>query len=81
MEILARDLKALGLYAARSLSYEGVAYELVEHKLTDEQIRIYGDYAGAFSIIRHNLDAAMRAASSDHPLHRHPRQHQLSALP
>ena len=31
MEVLARDLKALGLYAARSLSYEGVEYELVEH--------------------------------------------------
>ena len=34
MEVLARDLKALGLYAARSLSYEGVEYELVEHALT-----------------------------------------------
>ena len=34
MEVLARDLKALGLYAARSLSYEGVEYELLEHKLT-----------------------------------------------
>ena len=34
MEVLARDLKALGLYAARSLSYEGVEYELVEHRLT-----------------------------------------------
>ncbi len=32
MEVLARDLKALGLYAARSLSYEGVEYELVEHR-------------------------------------------------
>ena len=33
MEVLARDLKALGLYAARSLSYEGIEYELVEHQL------------------------------------------------
>jgi hypothetical protein len=41
MEVLARDLKALGLYAARSLSYEGVEYELVEHQLTSDQIRIY----------------------------------------
>ena len=49
MEVLARDLKALGLYAARSLSYEGVEYELVEHQLTPEQIRIYDAYAGAFS--------------------------------
>jgi predicted RNA methylase len=63
MEVLARDLKALGLYAARSLSYEGVEYELVEHKLTDEQIRIYDAYAGAFSIIHNNLDAALRAAN------------------
>jgi len=63
MEVLARDLKALGLYAARSLSYEGVEYELVEHPLTPEQVRIYDAYAGAFSIIYNNLDAAMRAAN------------------
>jgi predicted RNA methylase len=63
MEVLARDLKALGLYAARSLSYEGVEYELVEHRLTPEQIRIYDAYAGAFSIIHNNLDAAMKAAN------------------
>ncbi|MEY9985596.1 hypothetical protein ABH995_004933 [Bradyrhizobium yuanmingense] len=63
MEVLARDLKALGLYAARSLSYEGVEYELVEHQLTSEQVRIYDAYADAFSIIHNNLDAAMRAAN------------------
>jgi predicted RNA methylase len=63
MEVLARDMKALGLYAARSLSYEGVAYELVEHRLTDEQIRIYDAYAGGFSIIHNNLEAAMQAAN------------------
>ena len=67
MEVLARDLKALGLYAARSLSYEGVEYELVEHRLTDEQIRIYDAYAGAFAIIHNNLDAAMRAANITGP--------------
>ena len=63
MEVLARDLKALGLYAARSLSYEGIEYELMEHKLTPEQVRIYDAYAGAFSVIHNNLDAAMRAAN------------------
>jgi predicted RNA methylase len=63
MEVLARDLKALGLYAARSLSYEGVEYELVEHQLTPEQIRIYDAYAGAFGIIHNNLEAAMRAVN------------------
>ena len=63
MEVLARDLKSLGLYQARSLSYEGVEYELVEHQLTDEQRRIYDAYAGAFAIIHNNLDAAMQATN------------------
>jgi hypothetical protein len=63
MEVLARDLRSLGLYTARSLSYDGVEYELVEHPLTDEQRRIYDAYAGAFSIIHNHLDAAMQAAN------------------
>ncbi|HEV7340987.1 MAG TPA: strawberry notch C-terminal domain-containing protein, partial [Sphingopyxis sp.] len=62
MEVLARDLKALGLYASRSLSFDGVEYELLEHKLTDEQRRIYDSYAGAFQVIHNNLAAAMEAA-------------------
>ncbi|MGE4302706.1 MAG: strawberry notch-like NTP hydrolase domain-containing protein, partial [Novosphingobium sp.] len=62
MEVLARDLKALGLYSARSLSYEGVAYELLEHQLTPDQVRIYDAYAGAFQVIHNNLDAALEAA-------------------
>jgi len=63
MEVLARDLRSLGLYTSRSLSYDGVEYELVEHQLTPEQARIYDAYAGAFSIIHNNLDAAMQAAN------------------
>ncbi|MGO9428342.1 strawberry notch-like NTP hydrolase domain-containing protein, partial [Rhodoblastus sp.] len=61
MEVLARDMKALGLYAARSLSYEGVEYDMLEHQLTDEQIRIYDAYAGGFAIIHNNLAAALEA--------------------
>ena len=63
MEVLARDLKALGLYAARSLSYEGVEVEMLEHALTPGQIRIYDAYAGAFQVIHRNLDAALKAAN------------------
>jgi hypothetical protein len=63
MEVLARDLRSLGLYTARSLSYDGVEYELVEHPLTDEQRRIYNAYAGAFAIIHNHLDTAMQAAN------------------
>ena len=63
MEVLARDLKALGLYVARSLSFEGIEYEIVEHKLTSEQIRIYDAYADAFQIIHKNLNEALKAAN------------------
>jgi predicted RNA methylase len=63
MEVLARDLRALGLYTSRSLSYEGVRYELVEHELTVEQTRIYDAYADAFAIIHNNLTAALEATN------------------
>ena len=63
MEVLARDLRSLGLYTARSLSYDGVEYELLEHQLTPEQTRIYDAYAAAFAVIHNNLDAAMQAAN------------------
>jgi hypothetical protein len=63
MEVLARDLKALGLYAARSLSYDGIEYQIVEHGLTPEQIRIYDAYAEAFQVIHNNLTAALEASN------------------
>ena len=62
MEVLARDLKAMGLYASRSLSFEGVEYDILEHQLTEEQVRIYDAYAEAFQVIHTHLDAAMEAA-------------------
>lgn len=61
MEVLARDLKAMGLYASRSLSFEGVEYEILEHKLTDEQTHIYDAYASAYQIIHSHLDQALEA--------------------
>ena len=58
LEVVARDLKALGLYQARALSYEGVEIEIVEARLTTEQREIYDEYARAFGIIHKNLEKA-----------------------
>ena len=63
MEVLARDLRSLGLYTAWSRSYDGVEYDMLEHALTPEQRRIYDAYAGAFAIIHNNLAPAMEAAN------------------
>jgi predicted RNA methylase len=67
MEVLARDLKAMGLYASRSLSFEGVEYDILEHELTGEQVRIYDSYAEAFQVIHNNLNAALEAAGISSP--------------
>ena len=61
LEVVARDLKALGLYQARALSYDGVEVEILEHPLTDAQRRIYDAYAGAFKVIHHNIEEALKA--------------------
>ncbi|MBN9990745.1 strawberry notch family protein, partial [Listeria monocytogenes] len=51
MELVARDLKATGLYMARALSFAGVEYDILQHELTPAQIEIYDTYADAWSII------------------------------
>jgi hypothetical protein len=61
MELIARDLKAQGLYAARALSFAGVEYDILEHRLSDDQVDIYNAYADAWAIIHNNLQAALAA--------------------
>ena len=61
LEVVARDLKALGLYQARALSYDGVEVDILEHPLSDAQRRIYDAYAGAFKVIHHNIEEALKA--------------------
>jgi hypothetical protein len=61
MELVARDLKSLGLYTARALSFAGVEYEILEHRLSEDQIAVYDAYAEAWAIIHTNLREALEA--------------------
>ncbi|MGE4306656.1 MAG: strawberry notch-like NTP hydrolase domain-containing protein, partial [Novosphingobium sp.] len=63
MELVARDLKALGLYTARALSFAGVEYEILRHELTPDQIAIYDSYADAWAIIHRNMERALELTS------------------
>ncbi len=63
MEIVARDLKALGLYTARALTFCGVEYDPLEHKLTRDQIAVYDAYADAWALIHQNLDTVLEATN------------------
>src|SRR3546814_19498762 len=83
MELVARDLKAQGLYLARALSFAGVEYEILEQKLTEAQVRIYDAYADAWAIIHRNLEAALEATrvvdeDSGDPLNRNAQAAALS---
>ena len=59
MELVARDLKASGLYLARALSFAGIEYDILRHDLTPDQIAIYDKYAESWSIIHRNLETAL----------------------
>ena len=83
MEVVARDLKALGLYQARALDYEGVEVDILEHPLTPEQRRIYDAYAGAFKIIHKNIEDALEATGiveGEDTLNRNAKSAALSAF-
>ena len=59
MELIARDLKQMGLYAARNLSFDGVKQAPLEHKLTAEQIKTYDRFTHAWQIVLNNIDDAL----------------------
>ena len=83
MEVVARDLKALGLYQARALAYEGVEVDILEHPLTPEQRRIYDAYAGAFKVIHRNIEEALKATGivqGEDTLNRNAKSAALSAF-
>ena len=83
MEVVARDLKALGLYQARALAYDGVEVDILEHPLSPEQRRIYDAYAGAFKVIHANIEAALEATGivqGEDTLNRNAKSAALSAF-
>jgi hypothetical protein len=59
MEMVAKDMKALGLYIARSLDFNGVTYDTLTHDLTPEQTEIYDEMARAWQIVLQNINEAI----------------------
>ena len=59
MEIVARDMKSMGVYAARTLSYEGIVNRKLEHKLSESQTRKYDEFADAWQLVAENVKEAL----------------------
>ena len=66
MELISRDMKALGMCLSRSLSYDGVSYERLEHNLTDLQEDIYNELAGAWQVVLNNVETALEITQAGH---------------
>lgn len=59
MELVARDMKSMGVYLARSISYDGVEYDTLQHDLTPEQREIYDTMSRAWQITIRNVNEAL----------------------
>jgi hypothetical protein len=64
MELVARDMKQMGAYIARSLSFEGVSYSRVEHELTPMQHDIYNRMADAWQVTLQNMEEALKVTGA-----------------
>jgi len=65
MELIARDMKAMGVYLSRNISYEDVVYDKIVHELTPEQRKIYDELARSWQIVLQNLNKALETTNQD----------------
>ena len=59
MELIARDMKSMGSYLARNISFEGVEYETLQHDLSPIQREMYDKYCEAWQIVLNNINEAL----------------------
>ncbi len=65
MELVARDMKALGVYQARSISYDGVEYETLQHDLSPMQKEIYDTMSRAWQVTLQNMNKALEMTGAN----------------
>lgn len=59
MEMVARDLKALGMYNSRIISFKGVDYLETKHVLTGKQTEMYDAVVKMWQVVFQNIDKAI----------------------
>ncbi|HBM75317.1 MAG TPA: hypothetical protein DD429_07155, partial [Clostridiaceae bacterium] len=65
MELVARDMKAMGVYIARNLSFKGVEYDTLQHDLNPMQEEIYNNMAKAWQIVLQHTAEALEATNQN----------------
>jgi hypothetical protein len=67
LEMICRDLKAMGVYCSRQLSNKGVTSEILVHDLTDDQIRMMQSFNKAWRLISTGIEQALVMTSAATP--------------
>jgi hypothetical protein len=65
MELVARDMKAMGVYMARSISYDDVKYDTLQHDLSPMQIEIYNTLSLAWQKVFQNINSALSSTNAE----------------
>jgi O-acetyl-ADP-ribose deacetylase (regulator of RNase III) len=64
MEIVSRDMKALGMYCSRTISYRGVDYNTTTHELTPAQENIYNRAAEAWQVVGQEFEKGLEVTGA-----------------
>lgn len=81
LEMVARDLKAMGLYLAANLSFEGVKYERLQRKLTLAERDTQDRLADVWLKVNDGLQRAMvRTGASRMPIKAKGRSHKMGSI-
>ena len=65
MELVAQNLKSMGLYGARSLSYDDVTYGQLKHDLSNDQLDTYDTIARSWQVILNNIGVALAVTDAE----------------
>lgn len=73
METIARDLKAMGRYLSRGISFNDgtkdgtVTFERLSHELTSNQVKMYDRMCEAWQVVFKNMNAAIKVTRGKFP--------------
>lgn len=66
MELVVRDMKAMGMYVARSISYNGVEYGTIQHDLDPVQTQIYNTMSRAWQNTMRSVEQSLIDTGAQH---------------
>ena len=61
MELVVRDMKAMGVYVSHSISYNGVSYDTVQHDLDPMQTEIYNTMSRAWQRTMGSVEESLKS--------------------